>query len=212
MAAKKTSPAPAPEGEIRIEYRALAEFKRFPANPKEHDLGEIRASMLRHGFVMPGAEDAATGRLFAGHGRLDVLEVMKASGEPPPKRIIVRDGEWFVPVICGVAFPNEAEAEAYLLADNKISEIGGWDAQLLPKSLIRLRDAEVPLTAMGFGQIEIGRIIADYEALEKGITAGDDSKNVDTNPAIIIECKSESHQRELLEKFGRQGLKCRALM
>lgn len=30
--------------------------------------------------------------------------------------------------------------------------------------------------------------------------------------SIVIECESETHQRDLLERFDAEGLKCRALI
>ena len=33
---------------------------------------------------------------------------------------------WMLPVIRGISFENDEEAEAYLVADNRLTEIGGW--------------------------------------------------------------------------------------
>jgi hypothetical protein len=117
----------APADELRIEYMPLAEVKRWPRNPKTHDLDSLGESMDRFGFVMPMLRDDKTGKLVAGHGRLERLQKMKAAGEAAPKRVIVRGSEWYVPVICGVRFKDPREAEAYLLADNRQVERGGWD-------------------------------------------------------------------------------------
>lgn len=113
--------------ELRIEYRPLNQFVRALRNPKQHSVENIQASMRRFGFVEPGVMNEATGRLVAGHGRAEALDAMKAAGEKPPARIRVEGGEWLVPVIRGVSFANDADAEAYLLASNRLVEVGGWN-------------------------------------------------------------------------------------
>jgi len=116
---------------IRVEYMPLAQLRRAPRNPKAHDLGVIDSSIKRFGFVTPIVLDERTGRLVAGHGRLETLERAKANGEKPPARIIVKEGEWLVPVIRGVEFSNEHEAEAYVVADNQTTILGGWNEEEL---------------------------------------------------------------------------------
>lgn len=123
---------------IRIEYVSIDEIKRWPKNPKRHDLDAIGASIDRFGYVQPLLRDEKTGQLAAGHGRLDRLAKMKADGSPPPKRIVVEGTSWLVPVICGVSFANAKEAHAYVLADNRSSELGGYDDELLKAALTDL--------------------------------------------------------------------------
>lgn len=113
--------------EIRIEYIALEDLKRWPRNPKKHAEDNIKRSIERFGFNNPILIDERSGRLVAGHGRIDVLGQMKKSGKTPPKNIKVKDGEWLVPVVRGVEFNSEAEAEAYLIADNSLTAMAGWD-------------------------------------------------------------------------------------
>lgn len=116
---------------VWLEYLPLSRIRRARRNPKEHDLGAIHASIETHGFTAPLLYDEATGALVAGHGRLEALEQRRRLGKPAPFRIPVKGNEWFVPVIRGLRFASEADAEAYLLADNHIVELGGWnDAEL----------------------------------------------------------------------------------
>jgi hypothetical protein len=42
----------------------------------------------------------------------------KTAGESPPSRVQECEGEWMVPVVRGYRSKNDAEASAYLLADN----------------------------------------------------------------------------------------------
>lgn len=115
------------KGSLRIEYVPLDQLKRWPRNPKSHDLGAIHQSIGRFGFVSPVIINEKTGYILAGHGRLDTLVQMKAEGREPPERVVDNGkGEWLVPVIRGIRLP-EGEDEAYAIADNRTVELGGWD-------------------------------------------------------------------------------------
>ncbi len=100
-------------------------------NPKNHDIGAIIVSIRRFGFVAPLIVNSATGRLLAGHGRTEALRAMWNEGEDPPVNIVqTKEGEWKVPTI-EVEIADESEALAYLVADNRLTELGGWDESIL---------------------------------------------------------------------------------
>jgi ParB-like nuclease family protein len=146
--------------EVSVQYRALADLARWPRNPKAHDIPQIRASLRRHGFVLPLVEDETSEQLVAGHGRLEALLQMQAEGEPAPRRIkVAADGGWSVPVVAGVSFESEQEAEAYLLADNRLVEAGGWQSEALNEMLTDLR-ANDALTGTGWSNEEVDQILA----------------------------------------------------
>lgn len=120
---------------MNIVHRAIEALEPAARNPKRHDLERIKASIRRHGFVTPLVVNEKTERLVAGHGRLAALLEMLAEAEERPARIVLGAmAEWMVPVI-EVPFETEAEAEAYLLADNRIVELGGWDQDALQAML-----------------------------------------------------------------------------
>ena len=116
---------------MQIEWIDIDELKRWPRNPKRHALSSLEKSIERFGFVAPIVVDERTGRIVAGHGRLDALLRMRHEGRIPPKRVKVDGDRWLVPVLRGIEFENEKEAEAYLLADNRLVELGGWDEEAL---------------------------------------------------------------------------------
>lgn len=156
---KKSSPAPAVPAEelARVELLPLSEVRRWPRNPKTHDKPTIKASFARFGFKSPLLRDDRSAQLVAGHGRLEVLLEAHAAGEAPPRGIPVRaDGEWMVPVLCGMSFENEQEAEAYLLVDNRASENGGWDINELSSMLSTVGDT----ASLGWSTEQIDDIAA----------------------------------------------------
>lgn len=154
---------PAPQSpEARLEYVLLDDLLGWERNPKDHDLPSIKTSMKRFGFTAPVMLDERTGRLVAGHGRLDSLKELRQAGEAPPLRVVVRDGKWFVPVIRGIYFNSDAEVEAYLIADNQLTIAGGWDTARLGAIMQDLEKlGEGAFDGLGFDQSEIDAILSN---------------------------------------------------
>ena len=143
----------------RIEHVRLSEIAKWPRNPKDHDLPSIEASIRRFGFIDPLVRDEKTGRLVAGHGRAEALERLKKIGKDRPSRVeIAPDGEWLVPVLSGVSFESDTDAEAYLIASNRLVETGGYDDVLLRAILADLRDADA-LAGTGFSESQVDSLL-----------------------------------------------------
>ncbi|HLE61636.1 MAG TPA: DNA methyltransferase [Pyrinomonadaceae bacterium] len=126
------------DNQLRVEYLPLSSLKPAKRNPKRHQIDTVLASMDRFGYVAPMILNERTGRLVAGHGRLESLKKAKKEGNQPPERIQVADSEWLVPVVRGVAFADDREAEAYLLADNQTTILGGWNDDELKEIIASL--------------------------------------------------------------------------
>src|SRR4051812_38924102 len=90
--------------QLRVEYLPLGSLKVASRNPKKHHIDTVLATMERFGYVSPMILNERSGRLVAGHGRLESLKKAKTEGKQPPDRIRVKDGDWLVPVVRGVAF------------------------------------------------------------------------------------------------------------
>jgi hypothetical protein len=104
-------------------------------NAKKHDIGSLRQSIEKYGFLdFPkwdiNLNDGAGG-IVTGNGRtntlIGLLIELSASGEEPPRGIpISRDsGEWCVPVNFGVDAPSESIAQAYAIDHNNLTMMGG---------------------------------------------------------------------------------------
>jgi hypothetical protein len=155
---------------IKVKYVDFEEVQKWPRNPKDHDLQEIKKSFTRFGFTYPILVDEGTGKLIAGHGRLETLALMKEQGQNPPARVrVLKNGKWMVPVLSGIKFANEAEAEAYLLADNRLTEIGGWNKDQLSEILQEMQDVGGLLDGTGFDEADVMDIVGkdyDYSEIE----------------------------------------------
>lgn len=68
------------DADRRIEMMPLADVKPALRNPKTHDAEAIGASVERFGYVEPMVLDERTGRLVAGHGRLEHLLALQKKG------------------------------------------------------------------------------------------------------------------------------------
>ena len=139
----------------RSEYVALTDIQRWPRNPKLHDEAGLDASIERFGFTAPCIVDETSGKLVAGHGRGEALQRRFVAGHPPPKNIVVAESGWMVPVVRGVSFQNDLEAESYLLADNRLTEVGGWDSTALEAILRSINSVEAGLAGTGWSASEV---------------------------------------------------------
>ncbi|WP_051963066.1 hypothetical protein [Deinococcus misasensis] len=152
---------------IWIEYGPLSKLltAKFPGNPKSHAITDLLVSMERFGFTSPVMQDETTGCILAGHGRLESLQQRKEAGQPPPDRIYEQDGEWMVPILRGVGFPSDGgEARAYVLADNRLTELGNWDQEALDAWLKQMATEDIPLDGTGFTAAEVAKLLEEPSA------------------------------------------------
>lgn len=148
--------------EMWIEMVALEKVKVAKQNPKLHDVQAIRKSIVEHGFAGALILDGRTNRLIAGHGRLKVLRLMKSEGVKPPAGIRESHGTWLVPVANGFRSKNDKHAAALLVADNRTSELGGWDRPNLLGVLDKLKVLEdFELTGFTLDELEALRVEVD---------------------------------------------------
>lgn len=161
----------APTTDRRIEYVRLDALPDHPHNPRNHNLDDIRASVVRFGFTTPPLVDGRTGLLAEGHGRKKAaLELESLGAELPDGVHTDPDGRWLVPVVHGWSSTDDTEALAYLLAGN----IGGdWATDLLVDVLGNLAETDA-LDGTGF-------TVDDYDTLATLINEQPDDPNPDTD-------------------------------
>lgn len=138
----KAGAAPAePCSPVRIAAEQLTmvpidELVPYANNAKQHSpaqISQIRASLREFGFVTPVLIDGAR-NIIAGHGR---VEAARAEG--------MRE----VPCVL-VGNLTEAQRKAYILADNRLSETGSWDPELLQIELANLDALHFDTGIIGF--------------------------------------------------------------
>lgn len=128
--------------EVRTWYGATAleaflvpldELEPFPGNPRRGDVVAVASSLERFGQVRAIVTDGQ--RIVAGH---HVVQAARGLG-------------WTHVAAITNEFTDEEEARAYLVADNRISDRGGYDDELL---LAQLRDVELQGTGYDQGDVE----------------------------------------------------------
>jgi hypothetical protein len=77
---------------------------------------------------------------------------------------------------------GEIEKRAYLLADNKLADLSGWDDETLASELAELRDAEIDLGGLGFSDDELRALLADADR-DDGESGADGEEEIPEAPA-----------------------------
>jgi len=156
-----------PDVETRIEWMDIDAIPPHPENPKAHDLPAIMASMRAFGFRGAVILDERSGLTNEGHGRIEALKALRAEApKEPPGNIRTTHGhmKWLVPVVRGQAFANEDEARAFLIASNRLTELGGWSASALARLHGELSELGTGLVdVLGFTSHALEAMIGAFE-------------------------------------------------
>ncbi len=177
--------------EHRVDYLDLDEITPAIRNPKLHADDEIHASVSHFGLAEIPTMDDRTGRLVAGHGRINDLRRRRDAGETPPTGVRVDDdGTWRVPVLTGWSSRSDEDAEAYLVISNSLTTLGGWDDHGLATILGDLHEADPALLELtGFNEGDIAKMLKADEA-GGGKGAPDDFPEYDENIETERTCPS----------------------
>lgn len=155
---------PGTDNPVRVKYFSLFDLQHMahPDNPKDHDIGAIITSIVRFGYVTPVILDSERTRIVAGHGRVEALAAMKRDGNyEVPERIRLANNDWLVPCVVGIQFSDDLEALGFLIADNRISELGGWNDADLTAALEKVYESQHGLDGTGYDEEDLNRIV-DY--------------------------------------------------
>ena len=180
---------------LQIEQRNPRQLKPHPKNSRFHpevQLKQLAASLRRFGITKPILIDD-DGMILAGHATtLAAIECKLAS----------------VPVVVARDWSDE-QKRAYLIADNRLGEKSTWDSTLLALEIGALKPIGDDLSAMGFTDNDVAaalkRAAPDNHGSERQL-------GEDLVYRVIVDCRDEGHQTELIERFDGEGLKCRALI
>jgi DNA modification methylase len=145
-----------------VDYVELDKIQLAPRNPKGHDVDGISGSISHHGLGEIPMRDERTGRLVAGHGRIEAIGRAYEQQEPPPEGVRVDErGRWLVPVLAGWRSRSDADAEAYLIGSNQWTIRGGWGGDLV-EVLTDLDRADL-LEVAGYGNDDLAALLEQPE-------------------------------------------------
>jgi DNA modification methylase len=126
-----------------IEVIAINGLKPSKTNARTHSRKQIRQiadCIKRFGFNNPVLVDDAD-EIIAGHGRVEAAKLLRLT-EVPTLRL---------------SHLSAADKRAYIIADNRLAELAGWDKEILAIELQSLIDLNFEVESTGFdiGTIDI---------------------------------------------------------
>lgn len=131
----------------RVQEVSVDLLKPYENNAKVHSeeqVQKIADSIQEFGFISPCLIDKEN-RIIAGHGRVMAAKILGMNKVP----CVYVEGL------------TDAQRRAYILADNRLTELGEWDQQMVSDELERLKDEGFDIDLTGFDVDDI--IFEDIE-------------------------------------------------
>jgi DNA modification methylase len=175
--------------ELFITYRNITQLKPDPQNPRLHtpkQVQQIAGSIQAFGFNVPILLNARS-QVVAGHGRLQACQLLGINE---------------VPTI-SLEHLTAAQARAFMIADNRLTENAVWDDRLLAEHFKDLSELELnfSLETTGFEMAEIDLMIENLAPAPEG----------EEDPADLIS-EATNHiqvsKPEYLWQLGRHKVYC----
>jgi hypothetical protein len=130
---------------LSVEYVPLSGLLLDPRNPRKHSdrlIKQIAWSIKTFGFIVPVLLDRLN-KVLAGHGRVRAAKLL---------------GLDEIPVI-RIENLTEAQARAFAIADNRLTENSSWDDRLLGEIFVELAalelDFSLEVTGFPMGEIDL---------------------------------------------------------
>jgi site-specific DNA-methyltransferase (adenine-specific) len=161
----------------------VGELRAHPRNPRRGAVEEIRKSLRRFGQQRPLLA-LPDGTLVAGH------HVWRAAQAEGWSHVAVLRSDL-----------TEGEVEAYLLADNRLADLGVYDEQLLGELLAPMRDGE-RLEGTGYSYEDVDALLLYLEP--PVVAAGGDAAAIFR---LVLSYEREQYQAltERLDELAREG-------
>jgi hypothetical protein len=166
-----------------VEMVDATQLQEHPDNPRRGDLGAVVASIQHHGFWGTLIVQRSTGHVLAGNHRLKAAR--KLGIEHVPVQYVDCDVD---------------QARAILLADNRTSDLGGYDNETLAALLGQL-DASCGLEGTGYDA-------GDLEALLDGLAAPDEGEGYEDDEELDGNEALETSAREVDVDSFEMGCRC----
>lgn len=149
----------------QIETERLVPYANNARTHSPEQILRLRSSLREFGFVNPILVDKNL-TVIAGHGR---LAAAKAEGLEK------------IPCVF-VEHLTDAQKRAYILADNRLAELAGWDEELLKIELDALKEMDFDIALTGFEDFEFTDDAAEDDGFD---VAGELSKPSVAKPGDV---------------------------
>jgi ParB-like chromosome segregation protein Spo0J len=176
---------------MKIENIKTESLVPYARNAKLHDesqVSKIASSIREFGFNNPVLVDGEKPPgIIAGHGR--VLAAKKLGlAEVPCIRL---------------SHLTEAQRRAYILADNRLAELGGgWDEEMLRMEVEALSGGEIDLDSIGLGEEDMLDVLGDAEEKEFNESIFEQSIQIEPADVLLVVKMTESEYEEAKTLIG----------
>lgn len=142
--------------DLVIDLREIASLRpaaRLVRTHSKKQIALLAKSIAEFGWTVPILIDD-TGQILAGHARVAAAKSL---------------GHTSVPTIC-LSSLSEVQKRAYVIADNRLAELAGWDRELLLLEFKEMAALDIDLTSTAFSTAEIDLVIegeADWEPADE---------------------------------------------
>ena len=176
---------------MKIEKIPTDKLIPYARNAKKHDAAQVSklaGSIREFGFNNPILIDKDNG-IIAGHGRVMAAQQLGLAEVP-----CIRLGHL-----------TDNQRKAYILADNRLAEIGGgWDEEMLKVELESLNEAGVDLSMLGFDASDVEGLGNNDDAYTRKIESPkyEPKKTKPQLPELIDDSKT----KKLIEEIGKSKI------
>lgn len=146
-------------------------------------IGKIANSIQRYGFTIPILIDV-NNRIIAGHGRVAAANKLGLATVPCLR----------------ISHLSEGDIRAYMIADNKLALLAGWDFEILATEFQGLIEQGYDIELTGFEQPEVDEALAEQQEA----SVEPDQPEDDTPPP----CSLATTRLGDYWRIGRHGLVC----
>jgi ParB-like chromosome segregation protein Spo0J len=147
-----------------MQLRPAEELIPYARNSRTHSESQVtQLAASIDEFGMAGAIVIREGVIAKGHGTLSAIKQLFAAGKalyPVPGKKAGAEAfpAGMVPVLDATGW-TEAQFRAYVIADNKLAELAGWDSDLLSIELADLQADGFEMDLLGFDNAELGDLL-----------------------------------------------------
>ena len=175
------SSAPRIAPQLRSLVVPIDSVELHPRNPRQGDVAAVAASLARFGLQKPVVVQRSTGYVVAGN---HVLRAALSLG--------------WTQIAASVEDLDDAEAIAFMLADNRTADLGAYDDSLLA-AILAEQQAEDNLAATGYDADAVAALLAEAGNIEE--------RDLDAAPDLPAEAEVYV-ERGQTWAVGRHGLMC----
>lgn len=172
---------------LKIVYKKISDLTPYENNPRLNDgaVDAVAKSIEEFGFKVPIVIDK-DGVIVAGHTRLKAAKQLQINEVP----CIIADDL------------SDEELKAFRLADNKVSELAGWDFDKLDAEL---KNIDFDMSDFGF----------DFNTIDEENDKFDDADteyhDINDKTIIAIEFDTEQELESAFQKLNDEGYNCQIL-